>query len=644
LDDIRRQAFIALRWLPLVVVAAIAAAGIAYALMAGQPKIFQSTATLQVYPGPNPSTTDIEAAAEQLRLMANDAEAPEVAAAVIDKLELDAEPSGLSQGVNAVASKDDLTLKIDVRDADPATAQLLAKAIGDVMRERARANVTTDEVLFAERAMKSTRTLIQQSMARLEFLQGKRPRTARDNGEIIALQSQINTLNMSLLTYQAKSKEQLRNTLTWMDLPDTPSAPVEPRPIFWAALALLIGGMLALVFGFVIEYLQDKVRNARDVENATGLVTVGSISEKRGDIRSGDANRVTVLRHPGSATAEAYRNLRARITLEGNAVRTLLVASAATSDAKDTVAANLAVAFAESGRRVILVDGAYRNPRLHSFFGLQNELGLSTLVADLNAPLSYVTLATGHPDLRLLPAGPPPPAGVDLLAVPQLPDIIDMLLEVADMVIFDSPSMASSLDAVVLADHVQASLLVVPRGSRGDTAADATRLLEATETHLVGAALYRTVRGSHRREPVRRSVIPVPRTRALARVRQPDVTPQAAGQAASPYLFEAIMYRGILGSPAPADGTLAPGSPGGPTIKAVGPPRADPQTDAPGSTSSAAQSRAAAGQSPPGQVRAPYVVPVAPATPPDASRPSVGPFALQDTAAPGRSTGGTRGA
>jgi non-specific protein-tyrosine kinase len=276
---------------------------------------------------------------------------------------------------------------------------------------------------------------------------------------------------------------------------------VEPRPLYWTLLALVVGGMLAAAIAFVLEYLRNynKVRDPRDLEEATGLLTAGSVTEKRADIRRGGVARLVMLRHPRSDAAEMYRSLLARIGFSSGTARTLMVTSTDPSDAKSVVAANLALAYAESGRNVILVDADYRSPRINSFFGVPNDRGLTHLLSNPEIPLGFVTVPTAHPRLGLMPAGPPPPETSDPLGSLQVNTLLRRLLQATDMVVFDSPSMAASLDAAVLAAHVEGSVLVVPADSRADAAAEAAGALEGAAASVLGTVLYRRTRGSHGR-------------------------------------------------------------------------------------------------------------------------------------------------
>ena len=173
-----------------------------------------------------------------------------------------------------------------------------------------------------------------------------------------------------------------------------------------------------------------------------------------------------------------------------------MVAGAKSSDAKSLVAANIAVAYAEAGRNVILVDADYRSPRVHTFFDVGNDRGLTTILGNSSVPLGWTTVPSPHPRLGLMPSGPVPRENSEPLGPGQLNELLRRLLQAADVVIFDSPSIESSIDAAVLAEELQGALLVVPRDSREVETEDAAHALQASDTEFVGAVLYRTVRRS----------------------------------------------------------------------------------------------------------------------------------------------------
>jgi non-specific protein-tyrosine kinase len=538
LQDITRQLGIALRWLPLILVVAVAAGLVAYLYSSSQPAVYESTATLRVDPGPDPSITDLAVAEAAAVRYAAQAESRPVALAVIKKLKLDRSAASLMRAIETDVDEDTYELTISARDGDSQTAREVANAYGNEMVRRVRNSLITADVRAAENAIARNEASIRQLTNRLQVLRRKPNKDEFDRNEIISLTGQISQLQTANQSYRPNSRAYVRNRLEWSERPTGSDEPVEPRPLIWALLALVVAAMAAGSLAFVLEYLRTngKIRDERDLEEATGLLPLGTVTEDRRDVKRGDAARLVMLRYPRGDAAAAYRGLLGRIGFASGTSRTLLVTSASDSDAKSAVAANLALSYAEAGRNVILVDADYRSPRLHSFFGVRNDRGLTTILADADVPLGWVTVATSHPRLGLMPSGPPPTETSDPLGSPQLATLLRRLLNAADMVVFDSPSMAGNLDAAVLAAQVQDALLVVTAGATDQEADDAARALLGSEADVAGAVLYRDVRRSRRGSrrqvpPPPVSKPPAPPPRLPARVPVPIARPGSANGA-----------------------------------------------------------------------------------------------------------------
>ncbi len=577
MQDISRQVGIAIRWLPLILICALAAGAIAYTWASGQPSVYEATARLIVNPGPDPSVQDLAVAEAAAVRYADQARSRPAALAVIDTLGLTEGAQSLRDRIETSVSEDTFEVIIRARDKDAAAARVLALAVGNEVRLRVKDTIITDEVRAADSAIAANRVSIRILQNRLEQLRKKANKDTFDRQELISLTGQISNLQRDIQGLQPSSRAYVRNRLEWFDRPTAPITPTEPRPLYWTLLAIVVGGMLAVGIAFVVEYLRHygKVRDEDDLEAATGLLALGSVFEKRGDIKRGDPERVVMLTHPGSEAAESYRGLLAKIGFASGPARAILVASADPSDGKSTVAANLAAAYAEAGRNVILVDADYRSPRLHSFFGVRNDRGVTNVMVDNDVPLSWVTVPTAHPRLRLVPGGPPPPRLADALGSVQVEALLGKLADAADMVVFNSPAMAGSLDAAVLASYLQEAVLVVSIGSSGESALEAARALQRAETDVVGGVLYRQVRGSHKRTASMPIVVPpggqAPKARppsspprripaVVMATAPPAATTQAsAGRAQGPYGPPTPPGTGPTGAtpPPPASGPYA---------------------------------------------------------------------------------------
>ena len=193
---------------------------------------------------------------------------------------------------------------------------------------------------------------------------------------------------------------------------------------------------------------------------------------------------------PRSPVAEAYRRLRTNLEFASldSSLRTLLVTSAGPDEGKSTTLSNLAVSIAQAGRRVILVDGDLRHPRLHELFGLDNRQGLTTVVSQAGGDIPLQE--SGVNGLRVLAAGPLPDIPADLIASPAVETLIATLREQADIVLFDAPPVVTVTDAAVLASKVDGVLLVINAGrTRREYAQRAKALLAQVHARVVGAVL-----------------------------------------------------------------------------------------------------------------------------------------------------------
>jgi non-specific protein-tyrosine kinase len=201
-------------------------------------------------------------------------------------------------------------------------------------------------------------------------------------------------------------------------------------------------------------------------------------------------SQLVALREPRSPAAEAYRTLRTNIQFSSldKPLRTILATSTAPDEGKSTTIANLAVTMAQAEQRVILVDCDLRRPTLHMLFRVPNNEGLTSLMLQEggNLPLHD----TGVSGLQLLASGPLPPRPADILGSRRMEAVIHLLLDHADIVLFDTPPITAVTDAAVLATKVDGVLLIFRSGNtKRDRAREARRLLEKVNANIVGVVL-----------------------------------------------------------------------------------------------------------------------------------------------------------
>ncbi|WP_318842012.1 CpsD/CapB family tyrosine-protein kinase [Priestia megaterium] len=201
--------------------------------------------------------------------------------------------------------------------------------------------------------------------------------------------------------------------------------------------------------------------------------------------------RLLAHNSPKDPVAEQYRTIRTNIQFSGadEDIKSLVLTSSGPAEGKSTTAANLATVYAQQGLNVLLIDGDLRKPTAHYTFRLENHTGL-TNVLTRQSSLGQAVQSTEVPNLYVLTSGPIPPNPSELLASMQMGEVLSEMKEQFDMVIFDTPPILAVADAQILANQVDASLLIVSSAkTEKDAALKAKDLLTQAKSKLLGAVL-----------------------------------------------------------------------------------------------------------------------------------------------------------
>lgn len=192
-----------------------------------------------------------------------------------------------------------------------------------------------------------------------------------------------------------------------------------------------------------------------------------------------------------SLASDQYRTLRTNINFSfvDKEIRSIAVTSASSSEGKSTTAANLAIVYAQEGKRVLLLDGDLRKPTMHQTFSLDNSVGLSTVLIRKNSFESAIK-STEIEHLNVLTSGPLPPNPVELLGSAAMEALINQLVEKYDLLIIDSPPILTMADGQILANRCEGSLLVINSGKTvKEEAMRAKEAIIASNSKLIGAVL-----------------------------------------------------------------------------------------------------------------------------------------------------------
>lgn len=276
-----------------------------------------------------------------------------------------------------------------------------------------------------------------------------------------------------------------------IDHAEVPRRPVSPRRPFNMLLGFLGGLMLATGLVFFFEYLDNRIRTPDEIKTHLGLPHLGMLP--RLDPRAMNGAYPLICNGVPANFSEAFRALRTNVLFstaqEGS--KSIVVTSTGPGEGKSLVAANMAVALAQSGQRVLLIDADLRKPKVHEALGISQEPGLSNLLVG-RSKASETVRKTSVPGLWVLPAGRTPPNPAELVGSARLRDFIVSLGEHFDWILIDSPPVMAVTDASLLAHHATGVLFVVGAEMTSRHAASrALDQLEQVNARFVGAVLNR---------------------------------------------------------------------------------------------------------------------------------------------------------
>jgi polysaccharide biosynthesis transport protein len=244
------------------------------------------------------------------------------------------------------------------------------------------------------------------------------------------------------------------------------SSPSSPRHVRDGALALVVGLALGVGVAFVRERLDDRLEGRGDLETNLRAPVLAIVPRLREWTKSDEPELISI-HAPDSPPAEAYRTLRTNLQHIARSAdfRVLTVTSPLLGEGKTTTASNLAVVFAQTRLRVVVVSCDLRKPRLHRFFGVRGDPGVTSVLSG-RAPLTEVLhKPTRLETLRVLASGPVPENPAELLASWEMDELLRQLREASDFVILDTPPLLPVADALILAPKSDGVLVVADAGS-----------------------------------------------------------------------------------------------------------------------------------------------------------------------------------
>ncbi|MGY1831495.1 polysaccharide biosynthesis tyrosine autokinase [Geodermatophilus sp. SYSU D01180] len=422
------------RWTSLALVTVLALmAAIAYAVLT--PDSYRARSGVFVSVTTGDSVADLVQgstyAQEQAKSFARLVTAPAVLEPVVERLQLEGGVADLAPRVTAEVPVDTVVVEVSVTDPSPEQAALLADTVADVLSD-----VVED---FAPK----------------------------------------------------DSDGQATVRVTMVAPAEVPSAPISPDVPLILGLGLLVGLASGCAVAWLREAVDTRVRDARSVQELTDAPVLGRIAAGR----PGADDRLIVATDPRSRQAELFRQLRTSLeSLRKPGVPLVLtVTSALPGEGKSTVALNLALAWAEVHKRVVLVDADLRGPTVAEQLGLRGDAGLSTVLLG-RAEVDDVMQEWGERGLRVLTAGEVPSDPARLLDSNRMPDLVAALAAEHDVVIIDSSPVLTVADAFALSRCTSGALVVADtRRVRHHQLGEALRQLGTIDAPVLGVVLNRLV-------------------------------------------------------------------------------------------------------------------------------------------------------
>lgn len=343
------------------------------------------------------------------------------------------------------------------------------------------------DLLSLQNAAKPNQTEIARIKARLASVPDftNVTKEKQQTQEFAAKQIEYFTTKMQDLDLRRNAKVEGSRIIEEAGVPSEPIRPKKPQNIMFAGL---LGIFFGLCLALLQELLDDRINSPEEAERVLRLPNLGHVPlvEEEGLRLIRDISTFSPL-------MESYRSLRTNLNFAavGNSLRTMVITSSVPAEGKSTTAANLAMAMALDGKRVIIVDADLRRPSLHKLFRLESSPGLTDVLVGTHE-VEEVIKSSGVDNVSVISAGSPPPNPAELLGSSKMTDLIEKLKSLADIVLFDSPPALAVADSIVLAGRTDGVLLVIGYGeTKKANSRKAVELLTRANARVLGTVLNR---------------------------------------------------------------------------------------------------------------------------------------------------------
>lgn len=390
------------KWLWLILLLAFVGGGISFITNTGRPLVYRAQTTISIgryIESPNPNYVDIRTGIELAQTYAQIIRTTDVLQGTLDALNLtNMSAAGLRGLISTEILEGTSLMEVTVTYVDPVLTADIANALAEQLILQSPTNLTADQqaqVDFANERIAELTEQVRSSQQELNRINSQLG-TETDPDELQQLRDarnttieQINQASATIAQFTATvvTLQQRANSLQIIERARVPTASSSSNIVTAVLLGAMVGAAIAGGIALVVEYLDDTIRTTEDAVQTLALPVLGAIA--RSERKNATYENMLVVNHPSmSPLAESYRTIRTNLLYsEANGRRkTYIISSPAPEEGKSVTAANLAITMAQAGLQVLLVDADLRRPKIHEIFGLENSVGLSSLL--LGDPLS----------------------------------------------------------------------------------------------------------------------------------------------------------------------------------------------------------------------------------------------------------------
>ena len=294
--------------------------------------------------------------------------------------------------------------------------------------------------------------------------------------ETVSLEKQLKTIREQINTETRRLVQSIKielsgqfsgNNIRIIDPAIVPQNPVFPRKLLNIAIGILGGGVLGLLLVFALEFLDQSVKSSEEMNQKLDIPFLGVVTFER--MKKKDCEYATMLKQGNVLKAENVRNIRTMLDFAqaDSPHAPFLITSAVQGEGKSNFSTNLAISFAQAGKKVLLIDGDLRRSRLHQIFKLSLEKGLSNIWNATGKQADYesnVQTVKDVPNLSVMTSGTRPPNPAELLSTPKLADFINWAAKTYDQVIVDCPASLPVADTLLWGKYIPRAIYVIKYG------------------------------------------------------------------------------------------------------------------------------------------------------------------------------------